>query len=375
MLEASPPILNHPVSPQADSSADACTRRLRLLESLFSNAGWGMAISSCDSQTLVEVNPAFARMHGYQVEALLGAPVEKVFAPAAWEEAKANIAKVHEQGQHQFESRHICCDGSEFPVLVDATVVRDERGEPIFRVISVQDISSTREVTRALRDARDQLRALSAHHHAEMEAEKRTIAREMHDELGQLLTGLKMEVSTLGRRFAQVEGMDVAVSDIQSQLKHIMTVVRQVAGNLRPPVLELGLFAGVEWLVEEVQRRCGLDIDLECSQGDAISARLSSDQATVIFRCVQESLTNVMRHAQASHVDITMNCQNDKLYLRIVDNGVGFLPATVLARQAFGLKGMRERVQAWGGQMLIISQPGAGATIDIQLPLNKELTP
>ncbi|MDE1998179.1 MAG: histidine kinase, partial [Burkholderiales bacterium] len=145
--------------------------------------------------------------------------------------------------------------------------------------------------------------------------------------------------------------------------------------NLRPPVLELGLFAGVEWLVEEVQRRCGLDIDLECSQGDAISARLSSDQATVIFRCVQESLTNVMRHAQASHVDITMNCQNDKLYLRIVDNGVGFLPATVLARQAFGLKGMRERVQAWGGQMLIISQPGAGATIDIQLPLNKELTP
>ncbi|HET8870605.1 MAG TPA: PAS domain-containing sensor histidine kinase, partial [Aquabacterium sp.] len=359
----------------ANPRNEGLMKRLRLLESLFSNAGWGMAIGSCKGQALEEVNPAFAKMHGYRVEELQGTPIENVFAPSAWSEAQTHIAKVHELGRHLFESRHVRRDGSEFPVLVDATLVKDEQGQPAFRVVSVQDISSMKNVTRALCEARDQMRALSAHHHAEMEAEKRAIAREMHDELGQLLTGLKMEVSTLGRRFAQVEGMEQAVSDIQSQLKHIMTVVRQVAGNLRPPVLELGLYAGVEWLVEEFQRRCGLDVDLDCSQGDAISARLSPDLATVAFRCVQESLTNITRHAQASHVDIRMSCQNDKLFLRIVDNGVGFSPSAVLARQAFGLKGMRERVQAWGGQMLIISQPGAGATIDIQLPLNKEQTP
>lgn len=364
------------VSPAGDGREDAA-RRLHLLEQLFCNAGWGMAIGSCDTQLLQEVNPAFAEMHGYRVEELKGKPIQQMFAPSAWAEAKSDIAKVHERGRHLFESRHVRRDGSEFPVLVDATLVKDENGKPAFRVVSVQDISSTKDVTRALCDARDQLRELSAHHHAEMEAERRAIAREMHDELGQLLTGLKMEVSTLGRRFARVEGMEQAVSDIQGQLKHIMTVVRQVAGHLRPPVLELGLYAGVEWLLEEFQSRCGLDIDLDCPQGDAISTRLTPDLATVAFRCLQESLTNITRHAQASHVDIRLSCQNEKLLLRVADNGVGFVPSAVLARQAFGLRGMRERVQACGGQMLIISQPGAGATIDIQLPLtlNKEQTP
>ncbi len=350
-------------------------RRLNMLESLFDRAGWGIAVSSCQTQFLQEINPAFAVMHGYTVNDLIGQPVEQLFPARVWREAQAQIALAHERGHHLFESVHVRRDGSEFPVLIDVTVVCDDAGVPDFRVVSVQDISVLKDVTRALRDTRDQLRALSAHHQAEMEAERRTIAREMHDELGQLLTGLKMEVSTLGRRYAQVDGMTEAVTDLQSQLKHIMTVVRQVAGNLRPPVLELGLYAGIEWLVEEFQRRSGLECDLICPEGDAISQRLSPQMATVAFRCVQESLTNVMRHAQANHVTIRLSCQNQRLFLRIADNGVGFKPAAALSKQAFGLMGMRERVQTCGGQMLIISQPGAGTTIDIQMPLNKETTP
>lgn len=362
-------------SPSNAPDAALPGRRLHILETLYQRAGWGIAIGGCRTGVLQDINPAFAAMHGYAVEDLVGQPIEQVFPARVWREAQAQIALAHERGHHLFESVHVRRDGSEFPVLIDVTVVRDENGADDLRVVNVQDISVLKDVTLALRDTRDQLRALSAHHQAEMESERRTIAREMHDELGQLLTGLKMEVSTLGRRYAHVEGMADAVGDLQSQLKHIMTVVRQVAGHLRPPVLELGLYAGIEWLVDEFQRRGGIECDLICPEGDAISQRLSPQMATTAFRCVQESLTNVMRHAQANHVSISVSCQNQRLFLRIADNGVGFKPAAALSKQAFGLMGMRERVQTCGGQMLIISQPGAGTTIDIQMPLNKETTP
>ncbi|MGE5452099.1 MAG: PAS domain S-box protein [Acidobacteriota bacterium] len=348
----------------------------RWLHSLFMRSGWGIAIGSTDGQTLMEVNPAFATMHGYaHPDELRGRPTASMFTPQAWVAARSAIAKVNETGHQVFESVHVRRDGSEFPVLIDATLVEDESLGEHHRVVSVQDISSQKAVERALRDAHDQLRTLSAHHDAVLEEERRQIAREVHDELGQLLTGLKMEVSTLGLRFGSVPGMSDAIDDMQGQLVRIMTVVRQVAGNLRPAVLDLGLLAAVEWLVDEYQRRCKLACEIVCPAGDAVSQYLSPHLVTVAFRCVQESLTNIARHAHASRVTIGLIRQNDVLSLSITDNGKGFDSADVMSRSAFGLRGMRERVQAQGGQLSVISRHGAGTTIDIQLPLNKEQTP
>lgn len=144
---------------------------------------------------------------------------------------------------------------------------------------------------------------------------------------------------------------------------------------LHKPFMQLGLLAAQTWLVDEFQRRSGLDCDIVCPVGDVVSKNLSSHRATVAFRCVQESLTNIARHADASHVTIDMIRQNDILSLSIADNGKGFDSADVMSRPSFGLWGMRERVQAQGGQLSVTRRPGADTTIDIQLPLNKEQTP
>ena len=149
-------------------------------------------------------------------------------------------------------------------------------------------------------------------------------------------------------------------------------MVRQVAGHLRPPVLELGLYAGVEWLLEEFQSRCGLDIDLDCPQGDAISTRLTPDLATVAFRCLQESLTNITRHAQASQAKVKIDKLDGYVCMRIRDNGKGFQEQRVFHAKKgarLGLLGMSERLDMVGGKFTISSAPGKGTTVLAQVPL------
>lgn len=357
-----------------DQPADRSTvNRQSWWEGVFTHAGWGIVIGSREGLVLTRVNRAFADMHGYTEDELNGQSALLVFAPEVQADLPRQIARIHEQGRHVFESMHRRKDGSLFPVLIDASVVRNERGEVDFRVVNVQDISERKQVERTLLQTQQQLRALSAHHESVLEHERKRIAREVHDELGQLLTALNMDISLLDIKFGHQPEIRQATADMRSLVERTIAVVRHVASNLRPAALDLGLVAAIEWLAEDFRLRWEIPCAVTLVDEDGL-ASVDEHLATAVFRIVQESLTNIARHARARNVAINLSYRNDELMLSVVDDGVGFDVRASTPRTGFGLLGIRERVLALEGVLRLDSQPGHGTSMQIQLPLKNTTT-
>jgi signal transduction histidine kinase len=210
-----------------------------------------------------------------------------------------------------------------------------------------------------------ELRELSAHRECAREDERKHIARELHDELGQSLTALRMQAALLRLRFgAATPGLNEQVRAMTELVDRTIGVVRNVATCLRPTVLDLGIGAGLEWLVDEFRRNSGLDCSLALSLGDS---QLSERQAVAVFRIVQESLTNVARHADASETSVSLRLAGSGCELEVEDDGRGFDPARARPH-SFGLLGIRERVLSLDGQLTIASGPGGRTRIVVRLP-------
>jgi len=601
-------------------------------EKIFEHAGWGIVVGSADGQILEQMNPAYARMHGYSVEELTGQALETVYPPEARADITRHIAQSLQQGHHRYESFHQHRDGHVFPVLIDVSIVRDEAGKMLYRVVNVQDISEIRhaqdemriakeffqhtfdaapvgiaivdvdgrftQVNPAMREfigyseaellvmnfvdithpedvepssqllqslldgqcrsfqmekryvhkdgrevwglvvvslnldregrplhliaqlldidrlkradealriserklaetaqhegerfkqaildsvssqmavldrhgvivavneswrrfaeensaepgkpalhtevgvnyldicaashgewsdraddaragilmvlegrlpsfrleypchspqrhrwftmsvtamatenrgvvvshsditeSRKKLRALAAHHEAMLEQERKHIARELHDELGQLLTALKMDISLLRLRFSDIVPLREMAEEMRSLVERTISVVRNVASNLRPAALNHGLLPAIEWLAEEFAGRWSISCRIEAGDGEIV---LEDLQSTAVFRVVQESLTNVARHARAQKVVISLRQSGQRLQVVVKDDGQGFDMVAVGKGQGFGLFGMRERVLALGGTLHIDSAPGQGTSVFIDLPL------
>ncbi|MBI2277580.1 MAG: response regulator [Dechloromonas sp.] len=207
------------------------------------------------------------------------------------------------------------------------------------------------------------VRELAVHHEAVREEERKRIAREIHDELGSLLTALKMEIS-LARMNA---GQDAALQERLGQMRDLadktIRMVRHVATQLRPAALNLGIVPALEWLAQEFSQRTGI----ACSLKTGGEIEMDDGHTTAIFRIVQESLTNVARHAEASRVEVSMLRQGGEIVLCIADDGRGFDPAS-RRDDSFGLLGIRERAQALGAGADIVSSPGAGCRVSIRMP-------
>jgi len=223
-----------------------------------------------------------------------------------------------------------------------------------------------REAQVALVESRSQLQELSAHLQSVREEERAEIARELHDQLGQMLTALKMDVSWLRQR---VQPLDPAVREKMQAMSRLIdeTVdsVRRISADLRPVMLDdLGLRPAIEWLLENVAERCDIGWDLDTDRRDYV---LDHAHLTAAFRVVQECLTNVMRHAQASQVWVTVAQDEQGLRIEVRDNGVGIQPRAGQGKR-YGLLGMRERVASLGGQVLISSPLAGGTTIDVSFP-------
>ncbi len=232
-----------------------------------------------------------------------------------------------------------------------------------------EEITERRRMAQELLESRQQLRDLAAHGEAAMEQERKRIAREIHDEQGSLLTALKMDLTLLRRELGDAPpAIGQRLDTMQHLVEEAVRVMRQVASQLRPAVLNLGILPALEWLTEEFRQRTGIACHLLA--GDDIP--LDDSRATTLFRIVQESLTNVTRHAEASQVDIGLSLEAEHIRLEITDNGKGFDPSQV-GGNSFGLLGMGERLEALGGKLRIDSAPGRGTRLHITIPLAEEL--
>lgn len=218
----------------------------------------------------------------------------------------------------------------------------------------------------------EQLRNLSAHLQNIREEERIHIAREMHDELGQLLTGFKMDVSWLNKKLME-EDTDPLVREKLQEMTNILDeavkFVRNLAAELRPSILDdLGLIPALEWHSEEFQKRFNITVQFN-SQADELN--VSSVIATGLFRMYQESLTNVARHADAKKVISTLEVSEDEICLSITDDGKGFDMHTASERRTLGLLGMKERAAMIGGNLEIKSEPGKGTIVSISVPVQQ----
>jgi signal transduction histidine kinase len=230
-------------------------------------------------------------------------------------------------------------------------------------------VVSRKRVEHEVRKSREDLRALSAHLQSGIEAERTRIAREIHDELGQSLTGLKFDVSWLRDQATESTGESERMK-LDATLKNIDTAiqsVRRIATELRPPVLDtLGLTAAIEWQAADFQNRTGIECQLKPMAEDI---RLDREGATAVFRVFQESLTNVARHAQATKVQVGLERVNGHLRLRLADNGKGIGDMETSGTHSLGILGMHERVRLLNGEMSISGEKGRGTVINVDIPL------
>jgi signal transduction histidine kinase len=285
---------------------------------------------------------------------VLGAeePSSHLALEGAWREGTGSTRTFRHIGERDYE--------------VIAAALRDPDGEPSL-VSVLRDVTETRRFEAELRRSREELRELAAHVESVREEERTGIARELHDELGQALTALKLDLSWAIRH---QEGDPPAVREkllsLISLTESTIKTVQRLSSELRPGLLDdLGLVAALEWLASDFQRRNGV----ECIVSLDEELEFDAARSTALFRICQESLTNVSRHANATSVRISLHASNSNVVLSVVDNGKGIAADETAHRGSFGIIGMTERARALGGHVAIDGVPGEGTRVEVTLPL------
>lgn len=218
---------------------------------------------------------------------------------------------------------------------------------------------------------REEMRSLSQRLVKAQEEERKSISRELHDEVGQMLTALRMEIGSLGElRDANAEEFQVHWKEAKGLAEQVMRTVRDMAMGLRPSMLDdLGLGPALEWQAREFARRSGITVDVEI---DGTLEELPESHRTCVYRVVQEALTNCARHAQPGRIRITLHGRAESVSLTVQDDGVGFTPGPA-SRRGLGLIGIEERVRELGGEVAVVSQPGRGTLLRVEIPTAREV--
>jgi two-component system sensor histidine kinase UhpB len=252
----------------------------------------------------------------------------------------------------------------------EAKAVTDEAGNKLFVQGILVDITGSKLAEQALRQSQSELRQLTGHLEHIKEAERKRIAQEIHDELGGMLTGIKAYVSVYVERAVRAGAQpDPLLVDAIALADSGFKAVRRVITELRPSVLDqLGVWAALEWYADQVAKRSGL----ECTctiDASAAAIELNPDLSTMLFRIVQEALTNTVRHAEASGVVIHAMMQDDNIVVEVKDNGKGIRMDAQVKQDSWGLVGMHERARYFGGTLTVESKDGEGSSVKVCLPI------
>lgn len=360
-------------------------------------------------------NAGAARLKGYHAEEIIGKHFSVFYPKEDVLNGKPErlLAEAVRNGQSEDEGWRVRKDGSRFWANVVLTSLRDSKGNLRGFAKLTRDMTERREREEALTRAKellelrveqravvltrvneelrveiaerkhaeeqfketlDQLRALAAHLQSVREEERASIAREIHDELGQACTAIKMDLALIGRRISKRQ--DQLRAKIESSMRLVddmIVTLRRIASDLRPRALDdLGLAAALEWQGQEFEKRTGIHCQLTLPREPL---NLDSERSTAIFRIFQESLTNVARHAQATRVEARLEIEDDQIIFRVQDDGKGMDPQEAKAKKSLGLVGMQERAHLLKGEVRIEGIPGSGTTMMLRIPLEPSTSP
>lgn len=272
-----------------------------------------------------------------------------------------------EPGNYEVDYRIVLPDGSIRHIHDVVYPLTNEAGQVVERYGVVRDVTQSKRAEDQLQRSHDELRALTAQLQTVREEERTRVAREIHDELGQALTAIKLEVMALTRETPADHTAAVPRSQsIVHLLDKAIQSVQRISTELRPGILDdLGLAAALEWAAEEFEGRTGTKCGISMPHEDITIDR---DRATALFRIFQETLTNVARHAKATEVNVRLAEENGNLVLEVQDNGLGIREERLSSAKSLGILGMRERARLLGGELVIQGVPGVGTTVRARIP-------
>ena len=320
-------------------------------------------------------NQGAERLYGYSAEEMIGKSLSIIIPPELPNQL-LELLKRLKQGEviRRYEATRMRKDGVRIDVSLTLSPVRDPSGQIVSASAIGHDITGRKRgeaeqkrLFEQVQDGEKQLRHLANHLQATREHERTDVAREIHDQLGQVLTALKMDMAWLKKRFLKEQRvLKEKAASMEKLIDETVVAVRHIATELRPGLLDhLGLAPAIEWHVQEFHRRTDIVCDLELEE---IQPAPESGLATQLFRILQEALTNIARHAQATQVKITLTTDAQTIFLCIEDNGRGIQQSEITNAKSLGLLGIRERALAYGGQMKIRGQSGKGTRLEVRIP-------
>ncbi len=319
-----------------------------------------------EEQRIVLYNRAAEKIFGWPSVQMMGAHLEVLMPERFRASHAAHIRSFNATG---ITSRRMGdgtvlygqrANGEEFPM--EASISQLDTGEGKLFTVILRDVS---ERVRA----QEELSAFAAAAHTIREGEKTRIARELHDELAQSLTALKMDAIWVRDQLPEgAQTLAAKLGDMLAMLDTTVAATRRIASDLRPLLLDdLGLAPAIEWLAQNFSQRSGVACTLSVDD----EVELHEPYATAVFRIVQESLANVAKHAEASHVEVKIERTVEAVILHVADNGRGFSLAAPRNPNSLGLLGLRERAQLLKGVVTIDSQPGQGTRVDVRIPIRE----
>lgn len=366
-----------------------------------------------DGKHVINCNPAAQQLLGYDRERMLNATLEELL-PQKWHngalsslEADRLLKTALKQGSHRFEWVARRGDGVDVAVEVSTTVIVSKGKALLFVVLRdisawkeaeeslilaktdlenrvrertsdliaankrlVREIDARKKTERKMRRSREELRRLSEHLQQIGEEGRAHVAREVHDQLGQSLSAVRIDLACLRQQVAgKDESLTRQVGEIERQIGDAMQSVREICRELRPPVLDdFGLVTALKWHLREFEKKTGIDCVLMID--DEISA-LHKGLGLVIFRVYQEAMTNILRHASATRVEVALKHQKDHLVLKVKDNGKGITMDKIGNPLSLGILGIRERIRFWRGKSWFTGLPGKGTIMRVSIPLRQ----
>jgi PAS domain S-box-containing protein len=371
----------------AERSLRESEERFRLLVSSVKD--YAIFMLDPDGQ-VISWNEGSERIKGYKKEEIIGRNMSVFYTAEEVQrrEPQNDLSRAREYGHFENEWERVRKDGSVFWANFVFNAIYDTKGELMGFAKVTRDITERKKLelqrqqfnkeleeqvkmkTAELSRSYEDIRQLASHLQDAREEERASIAREIHDELGQQLTGLKMDLSWIAKRKTVQDDIEMKqkATIILNLLDTAVKTVRKIATDLRPSILDdLGLIAAIEWQSKEFERRSGISTDFIPNMTEF---RYSSRIAIGLFRICQESLTNVARHAEASKICISLQeHDNESILLKIEDDGRGFEVRKIGDKKTLGLLGMKERTLMMGGEFRIESHPGKGTTLFVTVPV------
>lgn len=343
---------------------------LRVSESryrrLFETAQDGILLLNADTAQIEDVNPYLIEMLGYTHAEFLGKKLWEVGPFADIKESKDVFARLQTKGYVRYEDLPLKAKTGELVEVEFVSNTYDCEGIEVIQC-NIRNITKRRQAERELMESRANLKQLSISLQRAREDDRAHFARELHDQLGQNLTALRIDFNSLANTLTTIEpATRTRLAAIDQLIDSMVDTTRQICDELRPGMLDdLGFEAAISSYVKNFTQRFAVPCDLLL---DREAYGLDESLSTTLFRIVQEALTNIARHARASHAMVALEDHGDELLLTIADDGCGLSTALEGERKTYGLLGMRERVDMLGGRLAIDSAPGRGTHIEVTIP-------